>query len=223
MSDQREIYERDREDPYYEGRHTHRKEGFFERNCDEAWEQVKETFSHPGRLFAKVLLIALLCGVVAGGSYLLKIRAPELPSKDDGSKNNNTEQTDGIDYGDGVRPKAGGERKSKDFYTVLILGRDTGGGGNTDTMLLASYDVTNQKATVMSIPRDTMVNVPWDIKKINSVYNYYGGGDKGIQALYKEIAQLVGFEPDYQVVLNGMPSARSWTPWAASITMCRAT
>lgn len=202
MSDQREIYERDREDPYYEGRHTHRKEGFFERNCDEAWEQVKETFSHPGRLFAKMLLIALVCGVVAGGSYLLKIRAPELPSKGDGSKNNNTEQTDGIDYGDGVRPKAGGERKSKDFYTVLILGRDTGGGGNTDTMLLASYDVTNQKATVMSIPRDTMVNVPWDIKKINSVYNYYGGGDKGIQALYKEIAQLVGFEPDYQVVLE---------------------
>ena len=202
MSDQREIYERDREDPYYEGRHTHRKEGFFERNCDEAWEQVKETFSHPGRLFAKVLLIALVCGVVAGGSYLLKIRAPELPSKGDGSKNNNTEQTDGIDYGDGVRPKAGGERKSKGFYTVLILGRDTGGGGNTDTMLLASYDVTNQKATVMSIPRDTMVNVPWDIKKINSVYNYYGGGDKGIKALYKEIAQLVGFEPDYQVVLE---------------------
>ena len=129
MSDQRKLYERDREDPYYEGRHTHRKEGFFERNCDEAWEQVKETFSHPGRLFAKVLLIALLCGVVAGGSYLLKIRAPELPSKDTDSKNNNSEQIDDIDYGDGVRPKAGGERKSKDFYTVLILGRDTGGGG----------------------------------------------------------------------------------------------
>ena len=202
MSDQREIYERDREDPYYEGRYTHRKEGFFERNCDEAWEQVKETFSHPGRLFAKVLLIALLCGVVAGGSYLLKIRAPELPSKDTDSKNNNSEQIDDIDYGDGVRPKAGGERKSKDFYTVLILGRDTGGGGNTDTMLLASYDVTNQKATVMSIPRDTMVNVPWDVKKINSVYNYYGGGDKGIKALYKEISQLVGFEPDYQVVVE---------------------
>ena len=202
MSDQRKLYERDREDPYYEGRHTHRKEGFFERNCDEAWEQVKETFSHPGRLFAKVLLIALLCGVVAGGSYLLKIRAPELPSKDTDSKNNNSEQIDDIDYGDGVRPKAGGERKSKDFYTVLILGRDTGGGGNTDTMLLASYDVTNQKATVMSIPRDTMVNVPWDIKRINSVYNYYGGGEKGIKALYKEISQLVGFEPDYQVVVE---------------------
>ena len=202
MSDQREIYERDREDPYYEGRHTHRKEGFFERNCDEAWEQVKETFSHPGRLLLRVLLIVLLCGVVAGGSYLLKIRAPELPSKGDDSKTNDAEQVDEIDYGDGVRPRADGERKSKDFYTVLVLGRDTGGGGNTDTMLLASYDVTNQKATVMSIPRDTMVNVPWDVKRINSVYNYYGGGEKGIKALYKEISQLVGFEPDYQVIVE---------------------
>ena len=202
MSDHNDIYERDRDDAHYEGRRVRHKEGFFERNCDEAWEQVKETFSHPGRLLGRVLLIALLCGVVAGGSYLLKIRAPELPSKDTDSKNNNSEQIDDIDYGDGVRPKAGGERKSKDFYTVLILGRDTGGGGNTDTMLLASYDVTNQKATVMSIPRDTMVNVPWDIKRINSVYNYYGGGEKGIQALYKEIAQLVGFEPDYQVIVE---------------------
>ena len=62
--------------------------------------------------------------------------------------------------------------------------------------------MTNQKATVMSIPRDTMVNVSWDIKKINSVYNTYGGGDRGIQALYKEISQLVGFEPDYQVIVE---------------------
>ena len=102
----------------------------------------------------------------------------------------------------GPAPAATGNGRVEDYYTVLILGRDTGGGGNTDTMLLASYDVTNQKATVMSIPRDTMVNVSWDIKRINSVYNYYGGGDQGIQYLYKEIAQLVGFEPDYQVVVE---------------------
>ena len=47
-----------------------------------------------------------------------------------------------------------------------------------------------------------MVNVPWDVKRINSVYNYYGGGEKGIKALYKEISQLVGFEPDYQVIVE---------------------
>ena len=109
---------------------------------------------------------------------------------------------DTIDYGEGIRPRQSGLRKSEDFYTVLVLGRDTGGGGNTDTMLLASYDVANQKANVMSIPRDTMINVPWDVKKINSVYSYFGGGEKGIQQVYKEVSQLVGFQPDYKIVVE---------------------
>ena len=145
----------------------------------------------------KVLVSICVVLAVAVGltlAYKALFVEPELPVKDD------TEE--GIDYGDGIQPLAGGERKSDQWYTVLILGRDTGGGGNTDTMLLASYDVTNQKATVMSIPRDTMVNVSWDIKRINSVYNYYGGGDKGIEHLYKEVSQLVGFEPDYQVIVE---------------------
>ena len=110
-------------------------------------------------------------------------------------------QTEGevTDIGPPVRDS--GERK-KDFYTFLVIGRDTGGGGNTDTILLAAYDIQNQQMSVMSIPRDTMVNVPWEIKKINSVYNVYGGGDRGIEALDKEISQLVGFIPDFQVVLE---------------------
>ena len=147
-------------------------------------------------LAAAIVLAAMLLAVVAWKSVFVK---PELPG---GTKPDGTQAEDGIDYGDGVQPRVSGQRKSEDYYTVLILGRDTGGGGNTDTMLLASYDITNQKATVMSIPRDTMVNVPWDIKRINSVYNYYGGGEKGIKALYKEISQLVGFEPDYQVIVE---------------------
>jgi len=141
------------------------------------------------------VLAVVLVAVVACQSLFVR---PDLPGTglEDGT------ETEEIDWGEGNRPHSGGERKSEDYYTVLILGRDTGGGGNTDTMLLASYDVTNQKATVMSIPRDTMVNVPYDIKRINAVYNYGGGGDEGIQYLYKEISQLVGFEPDYQVVVE---------------------
>ena len=144
-----------------------------------------------------VVLGIVLIAVVACQSLFVR---PDLPDKNADADSGTQEEE--IDWGEGTRPRSDGERKSQDYYTVLILGRDTGGGGNTDTMLLASYDVTNQKATVMSIPRDTMVNVSWDIKRINSVYNYYGGGDRGIQYLYKEIAQLVGFEPDYQVVVE---------------------
>ncbi len=147
-------------------------------------------------------LIALACVLAAVLSVTLAYRAvfvkPELPQKEDPSSS----QAEDDDYGDGMRPRSDGTRKSKDYYTVLIMGRDTGGGGNTDTMMLASYDVTNQKLTVMNIPRDTMVNVSWDIKRINSVYNYYGGGDKGVKKVYQEISQLVGFEPDYQVIIE---------------------
>ncbi len=105
----------------------------------------------------------------------------------------------------GVIPSAApieeSDRKT-DFFTFLVIGRDTGGGGNTDTIMLVAYDIPNQKLAVMSIPRDTMVNVPWEIKRINSVYNVYGGGEKGIQALYKEVSQLVGFQPDFDVVVE---------------------
>ena len=145
-------------------------------------------------LAVAIVLAVALVAVVACQSLFVRPDLEKKPSK--------AEEQEQIDYGEGRPPRADGERKSEDYYTVLILGRDTGGGGNTDTMLLASYDVTNQKATVMSIPRDTMVNVSWDIKRINSVYNYYGAGEKGIQHLYKEVAQLVGFEPDYQVVVE---------------------
>jgi LCP family protein required for cell wall assembly len=144
------------------------------------------------------VLAVVLVGVLAWQSIFVRpdLENKEKPAVGDGS------EAEEIDYGDGVQPRADGERKTEDWYTVLVLGRDTGGGGNCDTMMLASYNVTDQKLTVLNIPRDTMVNVPWDIKKINSVYNWYGGGEKGIQALYKEISQLVGFTPDFQVIVE---------------------
>lgn len=148
-----------------------------------------------------VIVLALFGALFA--VYRSWAKAPEVPgvkptpgiSGDSGSADpENPVQGDDPD-------SASGGRKD-DFYTFLVVGRDTGGGGNTDTILLAAYDVANQELNVMSIPRDTMVNVPWDIKRINSVYNFYGGGDKGMQALYTEVSQLVGFVPDYEVVVE---------------------
>ena len=159
------------------------------------------TRGQKGLIAAAAVLAVALAGVLAWQSLFVR---PDLNAgkTEPQETEEPTDPVEEIDWGEGTRPRSDGERKSQDYYTVLILGRDTGGGGNTDTMLLASYDVTNQKATVMSIPRDTMVNIPYDVKKINGVYNYGGGGEAGIQYLYKEISQLVGFEPDYQVVVE---------------------
>ena len=105
---------------------------------------------------------------------------------------------------EGVRPLSTGDRKSEDFYTVLIFGEDITS-GLTDTIMVASYDVTNQRATVMSIPRDTIYNSPYKTvpqKMINSVYPMNGGGAEGVKALKSEVSRLVGFVPDYYVKIN---------------------
>ena len=146
--------------------------------------------------YITVTVLAAIVVVVFAVSRLLFIKPdisqsggrPEVPTQD-GEVETET-------------PSVYGSGRKEDFFTFLVIGRDTGGGGNTDTLMLASYDVPNQKLNVMSIPRDTMVNVSWDIKRINSVYNYAGGGDDGIEALDKEISQLVGFVPDFQVAVE---------------------
>lgn len=102
---------------------------------------------------------------------------------------------------DTLQPESVGERKNADMYTVLIAGQ-ADPDYNTDTILLASYDVTSQKVTVVNIPRETMVNVPWDIKTIGSVYQYYGGGDEGMLRLREVVTDLLGFAPDYTIRMD---------------------
>jgi LCP family protein required for cell wall assembly len=140
-----------------------------------------------------VVAIVLALVVLALAVHSALVRRPDIPAQPSVDGDGSGESILGVDVS--------GDRKD-DFYTFLVVGRDTGGGGNTDTILLAAYDVANQKLNVMSIPRDTMVNIPYDIKRINSVYNRAGGGDEGIQALYAEVSQLVGFMPDFEVVVE---------------------
>ena len=64
------------------------------------------------------------------------------------------------------------------MYTFLLVGKDTAGGGNTDTMILLTYDTVNKKMYGLSLPRDTMVNVSTTSKRLNAVYNYNKGKDK---------------------------------------------
>lgn len=102
---------------------------------------------------------------------------------------------------DALQPESVGERKNADMYTVLIAGQ-ADPDYNTDTILLASYDVASQKVTVVNIPRETMVNVPCDIKTIGSVYQYYGGGDEGMLRLREVVTDLFGFSPDYTIRID---------------------
>lgn len=136
----------------------------------------------------KVLLIVLaaLLVLLAAGLIVKKIyvRPPELPT---GST------TEGVD------PGSMGAGRKEDVYTFLLVGRDDkeGGGGNTDTIMVGCFDVKNGTLDVMSIYRDTLVDVPWEIAKINSVYN-----KQGIEGLQQQVKNLIGYQPDFYFVVE---------------------
>lgn len=87
-------------------------------------------------------------------------------------------------------------------YTVLFVGNDDGN-GNTDTIILGRMDTVRHKMDFVSIPRDTFINVDWDIRKINSVYwGAKNAGESGINALMSHIKRLAGFEADCYAVVD---------------------
>ena len=151
-----------------------------------------------------VVFLAALVVVVFAVSRFLFVK-PEIPVRTDPQpeeSNTVTPSTESPEITGDEAPDLAAAGRKEDYYTFLLVGRDTGGGGNTDTIMVVSYDVKNQELNAMSIPRDTIVNKSWDIKKINSVYNYAGGGDKGMAALMDTVSDTIGFAPDFHIVVE---------------------
>jgi len=82
------------------------------------------------------------------------------------------------------------------FYTFLVVGTDDEG-YHTDTIMVISLDTVSNTANLVSIPRDTQVNVSRNPKKINSAYII-----GGVKQLNKEIKSILGFSPHYHVVVS---------------------
>lgn len=134
-------------------------------------------------VIALIAVAALL--VVCLAAYAVFVRAPEIPGDPTVSDN----------PGDETGGNVLSDRKDK-FYTFLLCGTDDGN-GNTDTIMVASYDVENQKLNIVSVPRDTMINVSWSIKKINSAY-----GVGGVERLEEELSKIIGFHVDYYIKVD---------------------
>ena len=86
--------------------------------------------------------------------------------------------------------------RKKDFHTFLLLGTDDGN-GNADTIMVGSYDLKNKKISVVSVPRDTLVDVSRKIKKINAAY-----GVGGVDQMLDELKPILGFRPDHYITID---------------------
>ena len=96
---------------------------------------------------------------------------------------------------DDTRPLSSEERKEH-FYTVLMAGLDDENGGS-DTNLLMALDAENGTINVVSLPRDTLLNVSWSVKKLNNAYHH-----GGISQTRTEVSRLLGIPVDYYVTVD---------------------
>ena len=70
---------------------------------------------------------------------------------------------------------------------------------NTDSIIVASFNPENGKLNLISIPRDTRVDIPnMPIPKINAVYAKGKGADK----LLKSLEEILTLDINYYVYLN---------------------
>lgn len=139
----------------------------------------------------------------------------------DNKKNNNNEKNDNNDSNskkpeintNNVTVVDNGDstiKRKDEFYNFLVLAKDKGS-GNTDTIIVLSFDVPNKKIALMQIPRDTCVLYNNNIRKINSIYasgynNAKGEAseraEKGAQALGNVLVQNFGIVIDRFVIID---------------------
>lgn len=93
-------------------------------------------------------------------------------------------------------PVPQGLQRKEDCHTFLLMGCDDGN-GNADTIMVVTYDVPNQQVSVVSVPRDTLVDVSRKVKKINAAY-----GQGGVEQVQQEVSHLLGFPVDHYIMVN---------------------
>ena len=103
---------------------------------------------------------------------------------------------------DGGEADAVDAERTGEVYTFLLVGNDDGR-GNTDTILIGRLDTGAHQINVVSIPRDTLVNVPWDVRKINAIYaGTANSGGVAIEGLKKQLRNLTGFTVDCYAIVD---------------------
>ena len=106
-------------------------------------------------------------------------------------------RTDPVQNTDDEPETVGLYDRKEDYYTFLFVGMDKGG-GNTDSLMLVSYDVKNQSVSVASIARDTRVDVERKLKKINAAYAL----NNKMDGLKEEVSRTFGIPIDKYLRVN---------------------
>ncbi|MBW8871975.1 MAG: LCP family protein [Leifsonia sp.] len=100
--------------------------------------------------------------------------------------------------GDDHRPDGASQAELDQLSTT-----DDGGGTNTDTMMILHVPANGKSATLISLPRDSWVDVPGHgMNKLNAAFSLGGGGSdaaSGAKLLIQTVQNLTGLSIDHYV------------------------
>lgn len=105
-------------------------------------------------------------------------------------------KADALEPGDSVPVKNPASERKERFHTILLGGLDDENGGS-DTNLLVAVDAKNGKIDVISLPRDTLLDVSWPVKKLNNAYHH-----GGFASTAAEVSNLLGIPVDFYITVD---------------------
>ena len=141
------------------------------------------------KVWKRVLLIILLILLIAGGVFAYKVY------KNGGGLSGILATAVGHDEN---------TKKNLGEFKCLVLGISTDEEGAllTDTIMVASYNPNTQKATLLSIPRDTYTGTnprkATAYDKINSVYSRH----EDPQDVLDEVNEITGLDLNYYIIVK---------------------
>ena len=175
------------------------------------------------RRLKKILLISaiIIIAIVTTGWIIIAntVRPPEVPAivivnpeilisleQDNPNTSQQSSQSSGNTPNEATPPPqmVQFEERRPMFFTFLIFGLTEG--LNANTIMVAAYDAEAGQGYLISIPRDTLVDVNRRSRKIVSSYpagRLHGGGHEGgVEQIRYEVSTLIGFRPDFYIRID---------------------
>lgn len=158
------------------------------------------------KVVKRIVVVVVLLLIIAAAIvfYKMTVVPPDItkPSPTPGVNDKAPENSDGPDSDAENSPVPSKtpieDVRQEGMYTFLVVGNDQGN-GNTDTLIVGRLDTVNHKLNMISIPRDTLVNVDWPVKKVNTIQAFNGNG---IDGLVDGLSDILGFEVDSYISVN---------------------
>ena len=167
-------------------------------------------------------LILIVAGI--GGVFVVRITggiptAPEIPSitalppisrpqhdpntnQDEGYTDDNPDFMSGFELT--APERFTDEDRKENFFTFLIVGLNEG--TNANTVMVASIDTNSGETHVISIPRDSLLNVTRNNRKLSASYMVGAGGNRGraggVANVQREVRGVIGFMPDFYIIID---------------------